>query len=366
MNTSVFCPRKILIINIFGIGDVLFTMPLVVNLKQHWPSVSIGYLCNVRTAPLLSRAPQIDKIFVYERDEFQQIYHRSKRLYLNKIWRFWQAISKEKYDMVIDLSLNSFMSLGSWLSRIPQRIGFNYKNRSPFLNIKIPLQGYEDRHVIEYYLKVLDYLGIPPKTKAFRLQFTQEDLQLRDDFIKNNNIQKDRPLIGLVPGGGASWGKEAHFKRWPVERYAKLADKLFEKFAVEVILMGGSEDKEVCQRAADLMTIKPLTVCGKTSILQFGALAALCDVVILNDGGSLHVAAASGAKTVSIFGPVDERVYGPYSGFDSQRFNKVVKKDLACRPCYRQFRRAQCDHVSCLNLISVEDVLKSVEEILAS
>ncbi len=357
-------PQKILVINIFGIGDVLFTMPLVANLKEHWPSVSIDYLCNARTAPLLSRAPQIDKIFVYERDEFQKVYKQSKLSYFKKIWVFWRNIKEQKYDMVIDLSLNSFMSMGSWLIGIPQRVGFNYKNRSPFLNIKIPLEGYEEKPVVEYYLKILDYLKVPVKSETFKFEFTQEDLQSRDELVKNNNIKKDRPLIGLVPGGGASWGKDAYFKRWPAKEYAKLADKLFEKFEGEVILMGAIEDEEICRKVVDLMKEKPVVVCGKTSIIQFGALAAFCDVVVLNDGGPLHVAVASGAKTVSIFGPVDEKVYGPYSGLDSQRFNKVVKKDLACRPCYRQFRRAQCEHLSCLNLITAEDVFENVEDIL--
>ena len=123
--------------------------------------------------------------------------------------------------------------------------------------------------------------------------------------------------------------------------------------------MGGSQDEEICRRVADLTQKKPAIACGG-SLTQFGALAAFCDGVVVNDGGPLHVAAASGAKTVSIFGSVDEKVYGPYP----QGFHKVVTKDLACRPCYRQFRRARCEHISCLNLITVDEVLKEIEEIL--
>ncbi len=355
-----FHPRKILIINIFGIGDVLFTTPLLTNLKEQFPDLSIGYLCNRRAEDVLKNNPCVDKIFVYERDEFYKAYQQSKFSYLKKIFELRQQIKQEQYDTVIDVSLNSFMSFLSWWVGIKRRIGLNYKNRGFLLNKKIVLKRYEGRHVVEYYLDILKELGIPAEAKALKIHWTKEDTLWREEFLVKEGLAVKKPLIGFIPGGGASWGKEASVKHWPVESYAKLADKLFEKFAAEVILMGGSEEVDLCRKVARLTRHKPHMAAGKTSLSELAALLSCCQFVILNDGGPLHIAVAAGTKTISIFGPVDDTVYGPYP----RGGHRVIKKNLPCQPCYRQFRRAACEHISCLNSITPEEVLKEAEKML--
>jgi len=357
--------QKILIINIFGIGDVLFTTPLIENLKSFNPNFSIGYLCNRRTESILKRNPKIDNVFVYERDEFAAEAKKSKLSYWKKVNDLVRTIRAEQYDTTIDVSLNGFMGFLSWAAGIPQRIGLNYKNRNIFLNKKIDLKGYEERHVVEYYLDLLRLLEIPVTRRELTLNVNDEDESWADNFLKQHAL-KEKSLIGLVPGGGASWGKEAIYKRWAPENYAKLADKIIEKFGGQIILMGAVEEQDLCLKVAKSMRQPSISACGQTNITQFAALAHRCKVNIVNDGGPLHIAVAAKAKTVSIFGPVDEKVYGPYdpSSPKVKPAHTVVTKEFACRPCYRQFRRAQCEHLSCLTQITVYDVLKNVEEVL--
>lgn len=355
-----FHPQKILIINIFGIGDVLFTTPLLTNLKTQFPNLSVGYLCNRRAQDVLKNNPCVDKIFIYERDEFHKVYQQSKFLYWKKMFELRQQIRKEQYDAVIDVSLNSFMSFLSWWAGIRRRIGLNYKNRSFLLNKKLTLKRYEGRHVVEYYLDILKELGISTEAKDLKVHWIKEDTRWCEEFFAKEGLAAKKPFIGLIPGGGASWGKEARFKHWPAESYAKLADKLFEKFGLEVILMGDSEETDLCCQVADLTRHKPRMAAGKTSLPELAALLSCCQFVILNDGGPLHIAVAAGTKTISIFGPVDEAVYGPYPADG----HKVIKKNLPCQPCYRQFRRAACEHISCLNSITPEEVLKEAEKML--
>ena len=360
MNLLTRPPKKVLIINIFGIGDVLFTTPLISNLKLALPDLQIGYLCNRRTVEALENNRKINRIFVYERDAFNAVYQKSRPAFVKKMLAFWYDIRKERYDAVIDVSLSSFTSFFTWVIGIPRRIGYDFKGRSFYLNKKFPMDGYENKHVVEYYLRLLEDVGIPVKVKSLELAVSSKDQTWAAAFLKNHGVGFQKKLIGLVPGGGASWGKDAVYKRWSAENYAKLADKIVEKFASDIILLGDTEEMELCRRVGELMHSHPTVACGETTLGQFAALTAKCHAVILNDGGPLHIAAAAGAKTVSIFGPVDDRVYGPYplSG------HKVVKKDLPCRPCYRGFRRASCEHISCLHRITVDDVLKEVEKIL--
>ena len=102
-------PTKILIINIFGIGDVLFTTPLVANLKAQFPKARIGYVCNERSLAVLKNNPHIEKIFIYSRDEWVGVYRKSIFAYFNKLRHFIKSIRQEGYDVVFDLSLSGFM-----------------------------------------------------------------------------------------------------------------------------------------------------------------------------------------------------------------------------------------------------------------
>ena len=353
-------PQRILIINIFGIGDVLFTTPLISNLKAAYPNIHIGYLCNRRTRPLLERNPKVNRIFVYERDEFEAIRRRSTGQYLKAVGKLIQDIKSGQFDMVLDVSLNSFMGFLAWAAGIPRRVGFDYKGRGRFLTQKIPLEGYEGRHVVDYYLDLLTAIGVPVTHRTIELSLTREDTDWADRFLLESRISGRGPVIGFAPGGGESWGKDASCKRWSAERFAKLADKLIEKFTAQIILLGGSTEAGLCDSVARGMKNPCVSACGRTSLSQFAALTKQCALIVTNDGGPLHVAVAAGSKTVSIFGPVDEVVYGPYPA-DGQ---KVVKKDLPCQPCYRRFRRADCEHIRCLNQLSMEEVYRKVEEIL--
>jgi len=354
-------PKRVLIINIFGIGDVLFTTPIISNLKANYPDLYIGYVCNSRTAAILERNPKIDKVFIYDRDDFKEASEKSKILAFRKLIGFLRGIKKERFDTSIDVSLSDFTSWVTWMAGIKRRVGFKYKGRGFFLNQKLMLKGYEDRHVMEYYLSLLESIGIKIDTKNLELNIDQTDSDWADQFLAKNIVQSNRKsAIGLVPGGGASWGKDAHYKRWEPEKYAKLADKLIEKFSTPIILMGDKSELDVCGKVSKAMVHPSATACGETTISQFAALARKCSLMIVNDGGPLHIAVAAGVRTASIFGPVDDRVYGPYP----LENHIVIKKNLACQPCYRRFRRASCEHISCLSQLTVEEVFNRIKEIL--
>ncbi len=354
-------PKKVLIVNTFGLGDVLFTTPLISNLKANNPGLYIGYVCNRRAVALLERNPKVDRIFVYERDEFDEIYKRSKMAFIRKFREFIKEIKGEEFDLVFDLSLNRGTSFLTWFAGIKYRIGFNYRNRSVFLNKSVPLKGYEEKHVVEYHLGLLEQLGGSIDLKDLKLTLNEDDLAWAEGFMASNQaLFNGGPVIGIFPGGGASWGDGSVYRRWSAEKYAKLADKLIEKFSATTILMGDKNEQDLCTKVSEAMSHQSVMACGKTTINQFAALVQKCSLMVLNDSGPMHIAVAAGARTVSIFGPVDDSVYGPYPKGN----HIVIKKELACRPCYRRFRRASCEHISCLNQITVDEVLERIEGIL--
>ncbi len=362
MNLKELNPKKILIINTFGIGDVLFSTPFVSNLRAHFPNSFIGYIANIRSAPILKDNKKIDKVFVYERDDFLAVYKKSKLGFILEVGKFLNEVKKEDFDVVFDFSLNSSANFLMWWIGIKHRIGFNYKNRSPFLTYKVPFTGFEDKHVADYYLDLLTELGIKVLPAGLEVFVPEEDHFWVDQFLKQNGISSEQRIVGVIPGGGASWGKEARFRRWDPEKFVKLVDKIIEKSDQPIILMGDKFEESICDSILKgVKRGKIIKACGKTTLTQFIALLKRCQCVVVNDGGPLHLAVAAGTRTLSLFGPVDENVYGPYGSEDQHR---VVKSDVLCRPCYRKFKMTNCEHISCMKNIEVEDILPKLEGLL--
>jgi len=359
--------EKILVINPFGIGDVLFTTPLLRRLKNQFRNSFIGFICNSRVRPIISGNKNIDEVFVFDKGYFRDVWRESKISGLRQFFSLSKVIKSKKFDIAIDLSLGHQYAFFLRLLGVPRVLGYNFKNRGRFLTSKIDIAGYHDKHIVEYYLDLLDLLNVETPqwsvstSENLEIFVPEEDMVWADSFLKNNNISQNDKIAMIVPGGGASWGKTAIYKQWPAENFAELADALADKYKAKLIIVGGQADFDVCDTVLRAMRNKPICAYGKTSLLQLAALFKKSSLAICNDGGPLHIAVAAGLKTVSIFGPVDENVYGPYPLTEE---HVVMKEDINCRPCYREFKFQQCAQRRCLLNIRVQDVLKAAGELL--
>ncbi len=352
--------RRVLIVNPFGIGDVLFATPLIGALKAEEPSVSISFIGNARTAPLLGNDPRLEKVFVYERDDFLQVYRQSRVQFLRRWLDFVRELRAARFDMAFDLSLGSPLALALVLAGIPQRIGYDYKGRGRWLTRKILLKGYEERPVADYFLDLLAFGksggGHHPENAArMRIFCSTQDQAWAQAFLRAHRLE-ELGFVMIHPGGGASWGKSAGLKRWSGVNFAKLADKMVENGKCPIILMGDQGERALCEEVAGHMRHSAIIAAGETSITQAAALMMAARLVVVNDGGPLHVAVAAGARTVSVFGPVDPRVYGPYP----PEGHSVIQKGLACQPCYRHLRMSDCGHQACLKNLSVDEVFDKI------
>ncbi|MDD3905584.1 MAG: lipopolysaccharide heptosyltransferase II [Candidatus Omnitrophica bacterium] len=356
--------KRILIINPFGIGDVIFSTPLIEALRKSFPDSFIAYICNKRAAELLRTDPNLNKVFVYERDEHRDVWERSKAEYFKEMFSALAELRKQRFDVLIDLSLAYQYNLFAMIAGIKKRIGFNYKGRGRFLTDRIDIDGFNEKHVVDYYLAVLKFLSIDAaKNKtSVKIYASQPSLEAADTVLNNLDIKKEDFLIGMVPGCGASWGADASRRRWDKNNFALLANRLIEKYNAKIILFGDKKEVDICDNILNVSKNKIINYCGKTSLPELAGLMSRCRLVISNDGGPLHMAVGLGVNTVSIFGPVDEKIYGPYSSVGKHIV--VCKKDLTCRPCYKKFRYKKCEDRICLGGISIDDVFNAAEKIL--
>jgi len=370
-----FEAKSILIANPYGIGDILFTTPLVSTLRKAFPKSYIAYLVGSRTKEVLAANPEIDEIFVFDRDAFRA---KPKLQAYKDFLGLIRSLRRKKFNLYFDLSNTSMYGFLSFILGIRWRIGFNYKKRGRFLNFKMPLNGFEDKHVIEYYLSLLDFLpGRIKKEKVSKFYLPGEIENWAEEFLKLHNL-KGSVLIGIHPGGGKSWGKMAHFRWWPEERFFSLAKILIKKYQAKIIVFSepreapakGREPRIFSERAELPSSEQAQNGLDRgsfifprdLSLIQFAALIKRIRLLISNDGGPLQIAVAVGTPTVSIFGPVSEVVYGPYPPNEK---HEIVSKGLDCQPCYRKFSFNPCRQRKCLDELTENEVLAKVERVLS-
>lgn len=348
---------KILITNPFGIGDVLFSTPLIASLRQNFPESYIAYICNVRAQEVLLANPNLNDIFVFEKDEYKNLWRKSKIKCIKRFIVLLKEIKKKRFDIVIDLSLGRQYSFFLMLIGIKRRIGYNFKNRGRFLTERIDIDGYHNKHIVEYYMGILKLLNVESKDDGLKFPIENKDIAKADTVFAENGIENDDLVIGIIPAGGASWGKDFSYRHWSKVGYAAVADKLIEELNAKVVLLGDSKEKEICEQIQVIMKQKVIPACGGMGLAEFAALIGKCSLILCNDGGPLHIAVSQNVKTVSIFGPVDEKVYGPYPP-DSK--HTVITKKIDCRPCYKKFRFSYCEHRNCLKEITPDEVFNAV------
>ena len=352
--------KRILIINPFGIGDVLFSTPLISAIKEKYSGSYIAYICNIRTKEILETNPDVDEVFVFERDEYRSLLKKSKIKALKRLLSFWMEIKKRRFDLLLDLSLGKEYAFFSWLIGIKERRGFNYKGRGRFSTHKVAFEGFNDKPVAEYYLDIIsEPSAISHQPSATVLLTTDKDEACVDDFLKKAGVGVHDVLVGIAPGGGASYGKEkAHYKRWAPEKFALLSDRI-ESSGARLILMGGPKERDLIKDVALKMQNKPL-IASDMKIREIAYLIKKCKALICNDGGLLHIAVSQDTPTISMFGPTDENVYGPYP---SSKRHVIIKSNADCRPCYKRFRLPECRTIKCMGDISVETVFNAFKNL---
>jgi lipopolysaccharide heptosyltransferase II len=355
--------KKILFINPFGIGDVIFTTPIIESIKSKYPDAYIGYICNIRTAPILLSNLNVDKVFIFERDEYRQLWQVSKAKCIRSLLSLLSEIKKERFDMVLDFSMSRDYGFFSMLAGIKKRTGYNYKNRGLFLTDKIKLEGgYHDKHVIDYHKEFLPLLeiGLPVDTKT-KIYISEEDNSRAKKILQEHGLALTDKYICIMPGAGASWGETAFRKRWPVERFADATAQIAKAGKFKIALLGSADEKGLCGFIKNKVP-EAVDLCGSLSLMVSIAVIKHSQCLLTNDGGPLHMAVAVGVKVVSIFGPVDDRVYGPYPA-DIERHIVIKDRDLSCSPCYNSFKLPDCEDLKCLDNITVDEVVKAVEDI---
>jgi heptosyltransferase-2 len=243
----------------------------------------------------------------------------------------------------------------AWCARIPVRIGYARDGRSALLTEAIeppPPAAYG--HQAHYYLELLfraNLIDHREQVREIRLALHESEQHWARKQLEALGLEGPRFLIGLNPG--AAFGPA---KRWLMERYASLADRLIASFHADVVIFGSREERPLAEEIARAMEHTPAVLAGDTTLRQLMALLARCHLLVTNDSGPMHLAAALGLPLVAIFGSTNERATGPVSPRA-----RIVKRQVECSPC--GLRVCPIDF-RCMNSITVEDVYSTVARLI--
>ena len=312
----------------------------------------------------MSNSPLVDGVFIYERDDFERIKRSSKMKWLGAVNRLIGEIKNNNIEVCLDLSLNPQFGFFAWWAGIRKRVGFNYKNRGRFLTDKITIDGFDTKHVVEYYLDLLSLVNVLAQKYPMHVYSDAQSKRWVNEFLEKNRLG-GKLIIGIAPCGGQAFGPSAAIKRWPRDKFTCLISRLIKELGAKVFIFAGvGEKSDVLHIMQSLKDERSESYeFTAASLPQMIALIEQCSLVVANDTGPLRFADALGKKIVALFGPVDERVYGPYP-YEAAR-TIVLKKDVPCSPCYRKFRLSPClNNRECLRGITVEEVFESVRKLV--
>jgi len=296
-------PRRIVVLRSCCLGDTLLATPLLQAMRRAYPAAHIVIAVGRWSRPAVEHNPDLDDILDLESVG-------AGRSRPGQYARVLRRLRAGRFDLALVLDRTPLLTVLPLLAGIPIRAGIDSAGRGFALNVRVPWTEVE--HEARLFLRVGAALGIPTDDVGLRFVPSPADRDRAADLWHRAGLDGAR-VLALAPGGGRNPGMTFAAKQWPPERYAALADRLYETHGLFTLLTGDAHDRVLATRIRDLMRAPAADLTGETSIGVLGALYARSALFVGNDSGPTHLAAATGIPVVAVFGPTDPAVYAPFS-----------------------------------------------------
>jgi lipopolysaccharide heptosyltransferase I len=363
-------PRKLLIVRLSAIGDVVHVLPALKILRRNYPSAHIAWLVEDKAEGILRNQPGIDEVIVFPKKRWISGLKNpfSFMRTVAEVTSFIGALRRQGFEMVVDFQGNLKSGLMTFLSGSPLRVGFarGHCREGNFLFTNRWIVPSPERlHKIERNLSLLEGLGLKPMIgrqhvrqggsalgTTMSLQVSREDEEYIASSLGSGRACSAGGPLAVIHAGTSDFGA---YKRWPTANYAQLADRLVEGFDARVVFTWGPSELEMVREIISSMR-RPGQLAPRTDALgQLVALIRRANLFISGDTGPMHIASIMGVPQVAIFGPKDPAIYGPY-----QKRALVVRKELECSPCTKR----TCNDPICITSITPEEVFEATKALL--
>jgi lipopolysaccharide heptosyltransferase II len=336
---------KILILKPSSLGDVIQALPVLRLLKLHQPAAEIFWWIDAALAPLLAGDPDLTGIVRFERRRWGRPRHWPEML------RSLRWLRAQDFDLVLDLQCLARSGAFAWLARGKFLAGLDEAREGArgFYDLAVPRASFHT-HAVDWYLSVLPLLGVPLHRNFCWLP----DRPAVVAEVKTKWPVAESRWIALQPG--ARWPN----KRWPATHFAALVKQLARGHpGHRFVIFGGPDDRPLGEAIVPAAPDRCLNLCGRTSLTEMIEWLRLCEVLVTNDTGPMHAAAALGRPLVALFGPTEPRRTGPYGQLDH-----VMRLELPCSPCLKSVCHYKLPE-ECLRAILPDAVRQRVSAIIS-
>jgi heptosyltransferase-2 len=330
--------RKILIRVPNWLGDTMMSTPAVSEVIKLFPKAEITILCKPTFAGFWSKFPGVDGVLTLEKG----------------IWPLKGIgdLKKFNFDAALILPASFSSAFSIFAAGIPVRIGWASEGRSPFLTQAIINERPRQKHLVWEYLDLVrEGFGKKISSRTFRLEGPRH--RGFQGQLKKLGWNSKGKKLALVPG--ATYGQA---KRWPLDQWKELMTALLKSGKDQLIVLGGPEEEEYLTPLRESLSRQDrervLWLVGQTDTQTLSAVLAECDLLITNDTGPMHVAAAVGTPVVALFGSTSPVWTGPFG-----KGHEILHKQVECSPCFQ--KTCPIGYI-CLERITVKEVLETVRK----
>ncbi len=316
--------RKILVISLSNVGDVILTCPVIDILKEKFSSCPLSIVVGPRAKDLFAGNPHFANVYIY-----------NKRDPLPKQFAWLKQLRKEHFDLVVDLRNTA----------IPFLLGARYKTP---LALNTPKTIHMKQKHLNRLKTVFDF---PRESQTCFCLSVDHKKENGIDQLLQPFLEQGEAFVAVAPGAAN------HIKRWKEEGFVEVCNFLTKNDRGKIVLVGDEKDAEIAERIMKDVKNKSavFNACGKTNLLQLAALLERATLVIANDSGVMHMASYLDVPVLAIFGPTNPVQYAPWSSK-----SHVVKSAAFCTAC----QKPQCRYAhECMDFLQTEDVIKEVEKI---
>ncbi len=334
--------KRILIVKLAAIGDVLRTTPLLTGLKRTYPQSHITWVVDKEAYPLLQNNPLIDRLLTFD--------FASTRPLELETFDLVMGLEKEPRGAVLVSKVKAEVKKGFGLGPEGNIYPLNRASEYAFI-LGLSDEEKFSRNQKSYPELIFEIAELDYQKEDYLLFLSPEDTAFAERFAKKAGLKKGEVVIGLNTGAGGVFANKA----WTVEGYVKLIQKLAKGPKTRVLLLGGPGERERNRKILRQAKKAVVDTGCENTLGQFAALIGLCDLVVTGDTTALHLAIGLKKKVVAIFGPTCAQEIELYG-----RGEKILSS-ISCAPCYRR----KCDvSPNCMEAITVEEVMKSIRALL--
>jgi len=343
--------QNILIIKPSSIGDVVRSIPIAYGLRKKYPQARISWLVRPDCAPVLQTLPVLDEILEFARKKFGRI-GRSNTV-TRQFIQFLKELRRKHFDLVLDLQGLFRSGFIAFCTGSPVRVGFDRARELAwwFYNHRVKM-GITPEHAVDSYWRFAEIFGFADEVKNFDLPIDSAADHTVQDMLQKAGIEPGKSFAVLL------FGAAEPEKRWPALHFTELAELLQSRYDTPSVLLGyGPDELHLSRAIVQDSENRIVNLVNQTSLLQTIAILHRAALVVGNDSGPLHIAAAMKRPVIGIYGPTNPLVVGPYGQLD-----RVVQ----AAPSVERNGRYSSHALHQMDSISTEQVFDKVKQILDS